>query len=88
MSTFVWIPASPTIHCLYAAKGPRSTLEKGTDYGTSDAHEAMQFETREECQEWCDKWNAAQEAEGYSGMFQPEQHGFFEYDDLGGHLSA
>jgi hypothetical protein len=82
MTKFVWIPESPTIHNYYAAKAPAGDLIKGggIEYGTYDVNDALHFETPDECAAWCDEWNANQEAEGVTGLFEPRQHGFFECD--------
>lgn len=75
----VFIPESPTMPGLYAAKAPQSLGkigEKGTDYSTLSVEHALQFAGRGECQDWCDEWNATAKRQGYSGRFQPVEHEF------------
>lgn len=75
----VWIPESPSMPGLYAAKAPASLGkmgEKGTDYSTRDAHAAMQFDGHGACQDWCDNWNSEAERQGFTGRFLPVEHGF------------
>lgn len=80
MEKFVWIPESPTFTAYYAARNPVALGkigEGGTEFGTYDPNLAMQFDTRADCQEWCDRWNAQQAAmDIYGGRFEPVEHGF------------
>lgn len=75
----LWIPESPTIPGLYAARVPAllgKIGEKGTAYATRDHNAALQFETEQDCGVWCFRWNAEARAQGYAGRFVPVAHGF------------
>ncbi|WP_257306297.1 hypothetical protein [Geothrix campi] len=75
MTRFVWIPEAPRHPGLYANKNG-ADLDTGKVQGftkptsTMSPHHALQFETREECQAWCDA--------NPHPVFEPREHGFSE----------
>jgi hypothetical protein len=63
----VWLPeAQPEHPAVYAPKD----YKIGINTSTTDPWKAMQFETEEECQEWCDN--------NPFPKFVPVSHGFAE----------
>jgi hypothetical protein len=60
---FVWIPEAPKFPGTYAT-GERSESKNCT----LSPHAALQFETREACDQWCQ--------ENPHPAFEPRQHGF------------
>ena len=79
MTTYVWIPESPSISAYYAAAVPKVLWklgEKGIEYGTFSAHEALHFVNYNDCVIWCNAWNEEQLKLGHTGMFIQRQHGF------------
>lgn len=76
--TTKWIPESPKFPGLYALHTPQRTGKLGetVNYGTNDALTAVQHETREACQRWCDAWNAAHPEVNGGRAWVPVEHGF------------
>ena len=68
---FKWIPEAPKIPGYYASPEPvplGKLGEKGFELGTWCVHHAIQFDTKEECQAWCDTHTEAK--------WTPTEHGF------------
>jgi hypothetical protein len=68
---FRWVPEAPKFPGYYAAKKPvmlGKLGEKGTELGTTNIHDAHQFETQESCETWI--------AENSPPEWKATQHGF------------
>lgn len=63
---FAWIPEAPKYPGVYAALKSNHTNGRNC---TVTAEEALQFNTKEECEEWC-KNNP-------HPVFEPREHGFY-----------
>lgn len=72
--TIKYLPESPSIGGFYAVQTPRTMGKLGTQsiLGTFSAKDAIQFDTFDQCEEWCDDWN-----EHNKGKFNPVEHGFY-----------
>ena len=69
---FKWVPEAPKIPGYYAAITPvmlGKLGEKGTELGTTNIHNAHQFETKEECERWI--------AENSPPAWRATEHGFY-----------
>ena len=71
-----WVPESPTIPGHYGATHPRTRGKIGelTEYGTHIIAEAPKFDTKEECEAWCDERNAEMKGHDLTGSFAPFEH--------------
>lgn len=80
MDKNVWIPEAPKHPGLYALPEARydsdGKLGLKRTYGTHAAYEAVQHETREECQAWCDAFHAAHPEVAGGHAWEPREHGF------------
>ena len=75
-TTFKWIPEAPKFPGYYAAKELQllgKLGEKGAELGTYNIHDAHQFDTKEECEQWI--------KENSPPQWFPTQHGFYMRKD-------
>jgi hypothetical protein len=74
---FLWIPETTLSTGLYALPEPVRFVTSGrseTHYGTGDIYSALQFESYEQCRQWCD--------EHPMPGFIPRSHGFIDISDV------
>lgn len=81
---YVWIPESPSRD----GAAPRYAIkelspiarpgEQGVAFATFSPYDALTFQTKAECEAWCQGWNRAMQYTAGSNIleFEPQEHGF------------